>query len=403
MMRFLTFIFMFLAFPVMGQLRPNQFTTNVAGATGASNSLRHVQLFHPRFYNATSYLATAPGQPLTNFFYFGGIDSGAGGMPGMIDQYNRSILMCRKDVAHESDALFFGSTDTHWGAMTWDIQGAGWTTPTNLWPRFTTSFGSPGGQQAGMRFSQVNVDSINVTAWIEDPAIFAGTSPPINVWTIMPENGVGILIFGVTNMADAPTHMRGTSVQLKAATAGAIQAVKGGITNDITGRFYSQTALQTVTNTTSATTLLAPLVGSTFRTNLLAAALNVVGRTVSFDFSGRYSSAATPGTFTIDVALGATTVFTTGAITPAVSQTEKTWNLSGQVTTRATGASGTVMGWGNFTVGTNTTGVSVWQMVNATTTTHDLTAAQDIHVRATMSALTAPNNIQCQVGQMRLE
>lgn len=214
MMRFLTFIFMFLAFPVMGQLRPNQFTTNVAGATGASNSLRHAQLFHPRFYNATSYLATAPGQPMTNFFYYGGIDSGAGGMPGMIDQYGRSILMCRKDVAHESDALFFGSTDTHWGAMTWDIQGAGWTTPTNIWPRYTTSFGSPGGQQAGQRFSQVNTDSINLSAWIEDPAVFAGTGQDVNVYTLMNET----LIFGQTNLALWPTSVRGKTVSFRGTT-----------------------------------------------------------------------------------------------------------------------------------------------------------------------------------------
>jgi hypothetical protein len=182
-------------------------------------------------------------------------------------------------------------------------------------------------------------------------------------------------------------------------TGSRVQTALGGVTNNIGGWFFKQTALQTVTNTTGATTLLS---GSGV-TNLAAGALNVAGRTVVFDFAGRYSSAATPGTFTIDVALGGTVVFTTGAITPAVSQTEKGWRLQGQITTRSTGASGTVMGWGNLTVGTNTTGVSVWPMLNATTTTHDLTAAQAIHVRATMSASTAPNNIQCQVGQMRLE
>jgi hypothetical protein len=174
-----------------------------------------------------------------------------------------------------------------------------------------------------------------------------------------------------------------------------------GVSAAAVGQFWRQTSTRVITNTTTATTFFGTGTGTT---NLPAGFLNVeAGRTIVVDFMGRYSTAGTPGTFTIDVALGGTTVVSTGAVTPVASQTEKLFHLQVRFTVRTVGSSGTIQAVGRFDMHSATSTLSTFPMLNSTTTTHDMTTALALHVRGTMSATTAPNNLQIQVGGVYIE
>jgi hypothetical protein len=196
--------------------------------------------------------------------------------------------------------------------------------------------------------------------------------------------------FGTNDML--ATFVQGQEVNLTVANVDATAV----------GAFWKQTSTRVITNTTSATTFFGTGTGTT---NLPAAFLSDAGRTLVVDFLGRYSTAGTPGTFTIEVALGGSTIATTGAFTPVASQTEKLFHLQVRSQIRAVGSSGTIMSVGRFDMHSATSTLGTFPMLHATgsTVAIDTTAALALHVRGTMSATTAPNNLQIQVGSVYIE
>lgn len=137
---------------------------------------------------------------------------------------------------------------------------------------------------------------------------------------------------------------------------------------------YTQTSSSTVANTTNETTLLTSGVGSlTLPANYLT-----VGKTISVKVSGRHSAVANPG-INIRIKLGTTTVLTTGLVASGNS-TNDYFEVTGYITCRTVGSSGTVWGDG-FYVETGG-GTGRFSMANTSTTTINTTVAQTIDVTA---------------------
>lgn len=310
----------------------------------------------------------------TNWWRATTANIGGGNWLTLGDAAGRPVISLRIDDYPAGKIVYFGDG---YSFDAWNFDTLGLDDGNND-PRIVWAFGSFGAQVVGMNLKQavdneyVVVNMFTQSASAPPPRMFAVTN--------------SVRWFGDGTW---PTTIEGYTLSGR----------KGNVEGTLPGRIWTQTGTRVVTNTTSATTLLT----GAGTTNMPAASLNVVGRTLRFDFQGRYSTAATPGTFTIDVAIGATTIFSTGAITPVASQTEKHFRLSGEATVRTTGASATVQSAGAIEMQSATSTANTFPMLNASTTTHDLTAAQILHVRLTMSATTAPNNMQVQVGSIWLD
>lgn len=153
-----------------------------------------------------------------------------------------------------------------------------------------------------------------------------------------------------------------------------------------------------VANTTGAQTLLG---GSTISNGTLTIPANYlkVGKMYRFKANGLFSKGATAGhTLRIRVAFGGTAAYLdTLAITPAVSITNRYWELEGDVYVYTTGVSGAVSGMGRFSyANSNTTPVALLTapMNRSAGITVDTTASFTIDVTAEWSAASVSNTIQ---------
>lgn len=141
-----------------------------------------------------------------------------------------------------------------------------------------------------------------------------------------------------------------------------------------------------------------------------------IGRPVSFEFSGRISNiVTTPGTLTLDLRFGSTTVFSSGAMAlNIVAKTDVHWVLRGELICRAIGAStsttlfpkgcqfvsNSVIGAAAVTAG----GAGIHQLpynaAPAVGTGFDNGASQVIDLFATWSVSNAGNSIQLHAGHV---
>lgn len=116
-------------------------------------------------------------------------------------------------------------------------------------------------------------------------------------------------------------------------------AAGNGSQGDFSGRLFTSVANTNITPVTvTATTAQTSLQTVT----TLSAELNAVGRWVTIRARGFESTGATGGTVTFKLAIGATTLITFGAFSPANSLTNSAWYLEVDVMVVAAGASGSL-------------------------------------------------------------
>lgn len=148
---------------------------------------------------------------------------------------------------------------------------------------------------------------------------------------------------------------------------------------------FTQTASVTVANTTTETTLIGSGVGSA----TLPAGYLQAGKTIKIKMMGYHSSTGSP-LITMKVKLGSTVILTTGTHS-SHNDTNKLVELTGLITCRSTGASGTVFGQGVFEeVGATLDRVG---MVNTGTSTVDTTTTQALSITVTWGTANAGNTL----------
>lgn len=151
-----------------------------------------------------------------------------------------------------------------------------------------------------------------------------------------------------------------------------------------------------LTNSTTATSILPAAARYVLPANLMA-----IGLKFKVKASGRISTAAsTPGTLTLDVRLGASTVIFNGGAsgTLATSATNLTWDLDIDLVCRSIGAStsATILGTGKLVTAALSASTPILLLPTsapAVGTGFDSTASQTVDLFATWSAASASNTI----------
>lgn len=158
----------------------------------------------------------------------------------------------------------------------------------------------------------------------------------------------------------------------------------GGIKRHATSTIFIQTATGSCANTTSETTITSTGIGSL----ILPANFFVPGRSLLINALGYHSSTGNP-TITIKLKAGSTVLATiTGS---SGNGSSDSWALSGLVTCRTGGASGTIFSQLYYNEVQNS---GLRSGNDATTTvTLDCTASQALTITAQWSAAAAGNNI----------
>lgn len=163
----------------------------------------------------------------------------------------------------------------------------------------------------------------------------------------------------------------------------------GSLKHVVTGTIFTATASRTLTNSTSETSLLPSGVG----TKTISASYFLAGKTVCYEALGYWSTDAVPGTFQVKVKLGSTTIYSTAANTPTGGLSNRGLSISGCLTARTTGGSGTVIGQGNFTSATSASAGAMWEMVATSTSTIDTTTSQVFDITGTASVGSTSNSL----------
>jgi len=135
-------------------------------------------------------------------------------------------------------------------------------------------------------------------------------------------------------------------------------------------------------------------VSNTAETSLYSSAVTIganavyAGRVIRFDYFGIISTAASsPGTLTIKVKAASTLLITITTPTLPTSLSNVTWRLNGYLVCRTSGASGTMEGYGAFTIGNETTGAAaIFDQGLAHNITVDTSGSMNFSVTATFSA-----------------
>ena len=128
------------------------------------------------------------------------------------------------------------------------------------------------------------------------------------------------------------------------------------------------------------------IVTETFAPTFTVAANTLqAGAVVRLYAEGILTTDAAAGNLTVLFVFGGTptTLVTTGAQTIANNLTNARWTFSGYGTCRSTGAAGTIMPGGTFTLWTAATTSQSWQLTTTAAVTYDTTAAQAWGLRTT--------------------
>ena len=156
-----------------------------------------------------------------------------------------------------------------------------------------------------------------------------------------------------------------------------------------------------LTNTVTATSIIAPAAKFTLPINFLA-----IGTMLRVRAKGRVSTlVTTPGTLLLEVRFGATTVvFSGGAMALNIAaQTNATWTLDADLVVRSIGTAATILGIGEFNsrvvIGSGAAGTAgvgelpLPDTAPAVGTSFDSTATQVVDLFATWSVANAANSI----------
>lgn len=186
----------------------------------------------------------------------------------------------------------------------------------------------------------------------------------------------------------------GTTIYTGTGLSGGIVRIQSNTTDAISGNAYNQ--YTTVTQTGIVTNQSLAGTGRGSRT-IGAGRLNLEGSGLELYLCGTYTTDASPGNATIRIRIGSTTFRTIGSFALDSSITSGIWYIRGQITTRTTGATGTVGGqlmWEHQA--SSVVGSQVLHIEPSTSTadvTVDLTASQTIDVDWT--ATDAGTSITC--------
>lgn len=163
----------------------------------------------------------------------------------------------------------------------------------------------------------------------------------------------------------------------------------------LSGCIFSSTADKGVTNSTTETSV----IGTGDGTLTLPVNTLIAGRVIRITVSGIFSDdAVTPGTVTVAAKLGATTVATTGAQTPAAGVANGGWKAVIIISCRTAGSSGTVMAHGSFENQGSALAENNWWMLNTGTTTINTEATQAIDVTWDWGTADADNSTTGQIA-----
>jgi len=199
---------------------------------------------------------------------------------------------------------------------------------------------------------------------------------------------------GMTNFA-AITHPLGGQLNSgdfwRESARNAWQCFVGSTVHTVPMVLFTQTASQTVANSTTETTLFSTGVGQRtlgqFGGNYL-----VAGKTIRVYASGFLSITGTPN-LTFRLKLGGATVATSGAVANA-AVTDTGWEFWGTITCRTTGVTGSVFAQGHLRYGT--AGATNWKIIAVlatAATTIDTTAQQAIDLTVQWGTADAGNTI----------
>lgn len=205
-----------------------------------------------------------------------------------------------------------------------------------------------------------------------------------------------------TNIAGAPLDLAGGKgsgnadpgyVALKYPLRGATGTTLQSLSSNrypVSTCIFTQTADQSVNNTTAETTLF----GSGSGTLTIEAGMARVGQNIRIRIFGSFTTTGTP-TVRIRLYVGATNVADSGAVTSAISGANGRFEYQADMTIRAVGASGNIYcAYSSFRVANVSVGgtQTFWELLSAGAPSVDWTAAKAIDVTITWGTMSASNN-----------
>ncbi len=186
-------------------------------------------------------------------------------------------------------------------------------------------------------------------------------------------------------------------------TQQSISMYTGGVQQQLSGVIWTKTSTTTLSNWTTAATLIGA-VGTGIGTLTLPANFLKVGKTIRLRLKGAISTTSTAPTLDVAVTLGGVSIGNTSAqsLTTA-SMIGKAWALDLEFTCRSTGSSGTVVSVGCFTVCNSATLSYCWGLGLGTgTATVNTTTALAINVTAACGTANASNSISCVIATVEV-
>ncbi len=223
-------------------------------------------------------------------------------------------------------------------------------------------------------------------------------STSISTGSVVFSGGLGValdtFIGGKLNLtAKAATTVNGDIWQ--DSTQNSISTYISGAQQQISGVIWTKTSTTTLSNWTTATTILGA-VGTGVGTLTIPANLLKVGKTIRLRLKGLMTTATNGYTYNFNVTLGGTSLRSTGALTPAASLSNREWVLDLDITCITTGSSGTVMSSGIIHISNSGTSAYIWPLASTTTTTINTTTALAINVTVACNTASSSYSISCQ-------
>lgn len=230
--------------------------------------------------------------------------------------------------------------------------------------------------------SAVNEITLANGATANNPTLSA-TGDDSNVGINLTPKGTGGVVVGGTYQASANGQFG-----YEGTTQSAFQVYASGVNQNLSGSVWVKTADTTSATSTAEDALLDTGVG----TKTLPANFFVIGKTVRVTLRGKYSNTLTP-TLRLKIKLGSNIMVDTGAQTTITGASNAFFEITGDMTCRTTGGSGTIEAMGRAMVSSAAVTSAVWESSVVTAVTVDTTASQAVGVTAQWGTSSGSNTI----------
>ena len=192
----------------------------------------------------------------------------------------------------------------------------------------------------------------------------------------------------------APAAISGYAALWNDSTQKALQTFVSGIEQTLTGCIFTQTADQTIADTTDETSLFGTGVG----TLILPANFWTVGKTIRVEIHGDFADMGNP-TVDIHAYYGATKIIDSSPIALSGLGGTEEWETEVVITCRSVGATGTVETIIDWEYETTTGSSAIERLdVSGTLTTIDTTASGALDVTFQWGTAAAANTLTSEVG-----